>query len=1011
MTSVSQGNARKDVLRQLIAGNESLPSAKEAKFAHLSILFETLGPRFVEQIQRKLPDQKSRGLLDKIRETYQEIQENLKNGLAYHVHEFPHTAELMEGYTPTGYNPEKEYANLKWKSYEVLPFPQQGITYPNPDLDIIAAIESARDEAFRNLIRLISPQPIPLNEEQQLGLTRLYFCGGALFHGDRVSYYSELFDAWAGCDSEIKKRVVEQLKFLNWVESKSESKGEKGSFKEFLVEKTVEQLEKRVCRFSEAAREKIRQVLSDESVRTDVSYFSANLIRLYELNLGNRKSKRFLFLLQLYLFIVRTMRVIDQNRSRLFDMLIFAESLEIPDGFHERGKRIEASKADQEAFREAWEGIEMLQALKVEDESNSYSWPVLYFLWKNPDRSSFIKCFGSLASKFKIAMKKLFLFCQENKVLPKDFVGIYLNTLEKLKKKGIHAEHPDRLFLTPPECYSPSMPDGGRVEERSNQFIESIHPSFLQDPNDYLFLLRRYILVPCEFIFELLKDAAAIGIGGVRDQFLYKVLSEKHDPVSLDKGHREQAQGIINKLQKKYDFPAEDLFFLYLEFIRMISMGMGEEIGKTSQVIHNLSEFCPALRKEDIYFLFLYHPKISPEKISQMGKLREEWIRNESMLNCVIIDPKIFHEIVKCIQSFVQPLSSVCCIESQQIKFQTSCEQALLSAFFPPLQPLTDYFRIREISASEISWREQEMATHLGQLKFILGNATLGVYLHWTVVNHFPTLFFSFFDVKSRAAYSIFIPLSVPIDSLKEGRSPFYSLLYTLSQYLLKEEVELQAPYGEAITVEDIVGVKETLELHNKAEESEAILKFLRKVKVAYRNLFLSAATKGAHKLSTYDPRKVAAMGHIFSEGALIPKALLEIEPEPKCYLADQAPGTLHPSLFQSVCDLKPLNVNLLVKKEQPVALPISYKVLDASQLCQKSVDASSAKKWSEKAPPLEQTTGAYVVWSVEEGKVQIPLRYPKEVFENRELFQTYVDFHNLLLKSAWYFASLQEGG
>ena len=118
------------------------------------------------------------------------------------------------------------------------------------------------------------------------------------------------------------------------------------------------------------------------------------------------------------------------------------------------------------------------------------------------------------------------------------------------------------------------------------------------------------------------------------------------------------------------------------------------------------------------------------------------------------------------------------------------------------------------------------------------------------------------------------------------------------------------------------------------------------------------------------------------------------------------------PELFIPDADetsLEALRVQFKESTDQPIplslnlrtvdgAFPILYQAQEADEFVGQTVEGTK----NEVAPPATEMQGKYVILSVDQMK--IPLRYPLEALEHQEIFNRYFDYHNLLLKAAYYF-------
>ncbi len=325
-----------------------------------------------------------------------------------------------------------------------------------------------------------------------------------------------------------------------------------------------------------------------------------------------------------------------------------------------------------------------------------------------------------------------------------------------------------------------------------------------------------------------------------------------------------------------------------------------------------------------------------------------------------------------------------------------------------------DYLRITDLTENGPRWGEPSWRGHLGQVKFILGEANIGIYLNWSLLKGKPVLFLSFFDIKKQKASSAFIPIEVPNEEITPNRAHFYSFILTIGSQVLRETAEYdvtpESPETPRSWIPAFTGLEETLgnypPLVLKQGHVNKIWKFFQDVKLSYRNLFLCrVANRRPPEVGNYTPEAVAAQGHIFSchpRGALIPNGLFEIAVKPEFYIPDATEE------FVSACRAlfghpseHPVALNLSLKMPSGNH-EISYQVQTADQV---TGEIEHRRERNDAAPPVPMTQGYYVTLS--SNGVRIPLRYPPEALQSAPLFQRYFDYHNLVLKAAVYYSIL----
>jgi hypothetical protein len=1011
------------------------------------------GLKHAPQIRDKL-DSKTQALFDQLHRAFVEIQKHLQAGrTAYDELQFPETTKLP---CPNSQNRLKFFLYWKERSYEILPFPQKVILfYKAPELEPLGRIEKAKMTAFQTLKRCLeitapteeksqevsSPPPaVALSLEQQIGLKRLYFGGGALVYDQKVIYFSQMVGMWASLDSSHQQKKKELLDALGPSSApdssepvpaltKSHPKGT--SFLQFLSTSSIEAVERNLnLRFSSLVIDVLQKQFISEQVRSDLCYFTADLPRFYALDLSKYPNRPSAFLVrsfQIYFFLTRNFELDESEHPFVLTLVLYMSPMwngAIPD-FADRSWHT-ASISQQKAtpFQLAWHGVtSILKAVtKKELEESSFAnrecWDLLFLLWQSRSAAGLISivCKCCELPDFTANLDSVLSFCRENaEALPPsmttdDFIVTrYKEILDVLKEKGKTTENSEQLFFDPPLQLKQKMViELGNGCIRTKRFIDLIASYPPPETSGFYAMLRQYILHP-HGLFDLLKDLTEIG-GEVTPEVLAEALSKPHEalPPNLSAEQRTRGKQIAKKLHQKYHFSSLEIFLLYLEFLRLIVRNEVPVIAQISKAVRGLIEFCPALHTKDIYFLFHFHPPIQAEQVAVLKAVRDDWAKSEAQLKRFIIDQNSYNGIIHMIEQFSHTLAAACKDDTVANKFTVTCQRSLLSAYFPPLQPLTDYFRITNLTVAEgIRWGEPVWATHLGQLKWILGESKIGIYFHWSIQKDKPVLFLSFFNLTKQEACSSFISIDVSAAgvSTEEKRRDFYGLLGALANQVLKEEANSEpspdAPETPESWIPCFTGVQETLDQHS-AEYAPQIWYFLRRVKLAYRNLFLSSIA-GRHlpEFPAEDPKKIGALGHIFpnERGSLIPEYLNDIEPHPEFYAPDANPEKVAAcqTLFQTRTEqVKPLDLNLQTTKGN---LPIFFRVQTAEDLYREPVEFSNQQ--NEVAPANQQREGHYVTLQVD--GVSVPLRYPAEVLQNADLFSRYFDYHNLLLKAAVY--------
>lgn len=983
------------------------PETKKPDLAFVRRLLETFGPYYIDQIRDKLKS-KDRGLFDKVYPSYMEIQKKLQDGpVAYHPTALPLTRAVI------GYHPKLEagYEDLERGSYEVLPFSQKILTYKRCNEEVLREIEGVRKRAFAQMIGgLRGSQNLPVEEE--LALTHLYYNGGAIVHQGKTVYFSELIGHWQG---ESRVQFLESLTMRDWVEERpNKTLNFKGadSFKEFLVQCSIDVLQNHLrVEFSASLRKIFSDAFQDEGIRSDVDYFIARGGVSSEF--PDRPSKPYLLAMGRFILVARG----AEQAPILLEMLIRQRDQPLP--------KFEAGQI--EAFSDALSGLDLLLQLFGEENLKGAPlyWDFLYLLWKHPRRDFLVTTLSPFCKQegVKLSVQRLYRFCKENENVPDHFTEVYLKVLKVLGDNHIDFRDGEALFLDSDRKLPDEFPTVEDAVVRTKEFVE--HMRQYESPKDrrYLLLLRHYILKPFGWVFPLLEDTVALGIANLSRELLEEILFAAGEPIAVAPAIREKVRQIGRQLKERYGFADAPTFLLYLEILRQKEPDT--VMRATSHLISELESFTPDLKKNVIYFLYRYHPPVPAEAVSYLRKLKEEWKKDldrltiepggrtiEQLLDILWLEPmgRSLTEIEAKIKNFIAPLSQACPVEAEQGVFTTALNKPLRQSFFLAFQPLNEYFCIKDI-AGGISWLNAEVATHLGQLKFVLGE-TVGVHLHWDIYKDRPTLSISFLNAKKKIARSAFLSLDISANRLAKDpdrRRKFYGDLFALGMHLFNENMD--NTLNAAITMaKEEFGENVAL----------TIMEFFTKTKIAYQTLFIDALTDTPCSLP-YNPRKVAALGHIFQshpQGALIPEFLLRTEP-PECYIPDagEESGSLISDCmhnFQNPNDRpQSLNTNLVVSSEtnEKVELPISYHVQDVEGVTLEWLTESQQKDFAESKPKSEKLlevvdSPSYVTLSVivNERKLTMPLQYAPSVLSNREAFLALFRYHLLRLKAAVYY-------
>lgn len=1049
-------------------------------------LFEMFGQRFGKTIRPSLG--KAQPLFDQVHGSFYEIQQRLANGQrGFTEQDCPLTYQLVDEYQLGERGDLVFFADLKERSYAILPFPQKALLlYQDPELGTIEKIEGIRSRAFHQMLSRLKIEiledrkgdeqaptpPRPLSAEDERVLTQYYYGGGAIVYDRRIVYVSEMVEMWKNFspqNDERQKALLAQLSAREWGECApspvmafTKYHRASNSFQKFLILCSIEAVQRNLrMDFSPTVAALMETRFEAEQTRSDFCYFSVAPAHFYELDMSkfDRNSTRQIRPFQLCLFITRSFGVQDGAQNSLLLILLHMDSRwdekSLPSFCARRWEQPPLAPIEVAAFRTAWGGFQKILNIvakrdvsfsepTAEDEAlfkNSECWDLLFFLWQNPNREFLIQgiCELSKLPNFSLTLSSLLNFCKQNSrwFTPEKvgfFMQNYRETVQALQERGVEVETTHHIFFDPPlEILPVDSIKFGTAGTSAKRFVQLMNGYQFPKRKEYCLMLRHFVFHPHSLMFQLLKDAPAIGAEPT-ESLLWDALSRPHESFDPEPeplpATRERAVEITRKIQEAYRFTDVQIFSLYLEVIRLVIRKEEVLFWKFAHIIDELVVFCPAVQKKDIYYLLRYHPNgalveapdeeasaiapklvsFAPEHVASLALMRDTWAKNEAQLNRFVVDQRFYNGVIEKIEKLVVPLSQVCPDEMVGNKFEQTLQFSLLSAFFPPFQPLMDYLRITNLTEVGPRWGEPSWRGHLGQLKFILGEANIGIYLNWSLMKGRPVLFLSFFDIKKQEAFSAFIPIEVPNEEIAPNRVIFYGLLLAVGSQVLREQAEKDVPPDSPEMPESWIpafnGVAETLVDYPPevipAKHVEEMWRFFRRVKLSYRNLFLSRlANRRLPDFNDYEPNAIAAQGHIFSahpRGSLLPKAQLQLVAHADFYLPDAAEqfvGACRPLFADATAKPEPLNLNLNMPDGKH---PISYHVQTIDQV---TGEIEHRRERNDTAPPAEMTRGRYVTLSAK--GVNIPLRYPTEALENPMLFPRYFDYHNLLLKSAVY--------
>lgn len=1033
-----------------------LPPKEAIEFALR--LFELFGQRYAKATVRPLV--KDKASFDQVHRALVEVQTRLESGKTTFVDiTCPQTAAVLVK-CGEAQNLLAMFERVKMFSYSLLPFLQKVILhYSQPEMGTLERLEAVRRRGFTLMVELLKREQLPENKgdqdpmtltpEQEYSISRLYFRGGALVYG-RVIYFSEMVHMWgaiAAPNQQIVEGFKKRLSFREWVDDNTtpvpifltfvpSDRSEEWSFPKYLAYCSVLSIERNLgLKFPRTVFARLgERFMDEESVRADLSYFSATPRLFYELDIApfQRSSAYLVRAFQIFFFFTRNVDLPEDQHGALLSMLVYRDPtlrVEAIPGFAARQwVQNPWSPDDIGAFKEAWEGLQEILSCTVrrdvsfahpspEDEALFASpepWGLFLILWKSPQRTALIDLIKGLKElpRFTMTPKSVLAFFQYGgngitQPIEVLFLEAYKETLKALEEKGIEIQHTESIFFDPPEQFWLGTVYGF-ARPRTLSFVDRMQPYHFDDEAQYCFMLRTYIRYPQVHIIDLLGDCGAFGTEAT-NALVYESLSKVHpgfEPELVPSVQtREKASALAKAIQDEHHLPPKLIFSIYMELVRLVMNGQEACMDQVKEAVRALAELCPSISDETVWFMLRYRPEnLTADRIAKIASKREEWVENNDERQRFVVDQNWYQERMQDIEDFGTNAKKACPDDHTADHFSLTCQMDLLAAFFPYLQPLSNFFHITHLTvAGGIRWGEPVWKTHEGQLK-LLKHSNVGIYLHWSVIKSRPVLFMSFFNVRTGRAVSSFIPLQILTAVIEPLRGSFYGLLSSLAQQVLKEGAHGDVPSDAPETPESwapaYVGVKETIaNFPDVAEHVPRMWDFLQNVKLRYRNFYLDAITESELPVALdVDLWRVAASGHIFAShprGALVSQLP---EEHPEYYIPDATEAFVSGcrNLFaQPTQKAELLNLDL---KTMDGSIPVSYHVQTTEQF----VGAAFGDRENEKAAPPEERGGKYITLSA--NGVKIPLRYPPAAFENGALFQRYFDYHNLLLKAAYYF-------
>jgi len=657
--------------------------------------------------------------------------------------------------------------------------------YENPRLDALKKIEEERVYAFNRILgRLqikrpavveeekgaLAPVPVKQKEwtpEEEQSIAEHYYKWPVLIFNGRKVYLWELVETWkylrdgaAKADSllfgpmDLRKWLVEGEPKLNPIIEFTNIKAD--SIGEFIVQCSLLAIQKNLeVEFSPSLKATLAQEFrDDESKRLDWCYFTSDMRFFYGLDFGkiNRSSTRGLLSAQIYYFIVRTTGLKKEKRSAVFEMILHRNGrwkLDSLVAFPHRDWNYKRPLDEEREFRLALREIGALLNVLPNVQNlykDPYCWPLFFFLWKNPPSAGLFGAFELLIKKrhMTLDLEILFKFFTKHGVewpneLIQYFLEFHLRVADELERGGIKTEHAECLMLDPPiDRFFANISLIGLIKQNTQNFLHLMRPYNFPPDKRYMRMLRPFINKPNELMFKLLRDCRELGIERPSEDLITEALSKDHEGIEGAESARPIALQIANKLQQRFQFSDVNIFFLYLEIIRLVKAGKEQNvISRINAVVIALEKFCPELKKEIVHFLFLYHPEVSSYFIDALENMRLEWGHSKH-LSRFILPQDEFSQIRRPIDAFVEGLAQACKDENTKDIFTAYLSDAMRAAFFPPRQAIGDACKISNIVQTKVIWKDRVLSTHLGTITFLLKNADIGVHFHWEICDGYP---------------------------------------------------------------------------------------------------------------------------------------------------------------------------------------------------------------------------------------------------------------------------------
>jgi len=391
---------------------------------------------------------------------------------------------------------------------------------------------------------------------------------------------------------------------------------------------------------------------------------------------------------------------------------------------------------------------------------------VMELSWASPESKSFL---ASLQLYFHVLA-----FYQAEKGKHQDLLEMLIHRSSSWDLEAFHKWTVDNRLIAGNSF--------ARAWERIHPLQEQMHPK-RSDP--FLWPLLAFAIQTQDadrfiaLFMKISEDMSLISAEPLIPEHFFEVLSLS-EAYFADRNslltERKEAGNIVIALNQRYSFSILELFSLYLEMVGLHIKKEDHIPRATSQMIHKLESLCGTLGKEEIYYLYRYHPDVSTHSMERLHALKARFLRSNR--EGFVLDQSLVREIYEGVIAFCRQFaSSAAEREDRQAPFISSMQNYCITAFFPPIQPLADSFRICGLSVNEgIRWASSHLVSHLGQYRPLFKGSPLAIYTHWDIVGERPIFFMSCSHLAKRSASSAFIELELPWGGfLHSPRSRRYS--------------------------------------------------------------------------------------------------------------------------------------------------------------------------------------------------------------------------------------------